>query len=72
MDIVRAYAARYGGGLDEALSVGRQVLEETHPSDADGRGKILYNQARVHMVLATMAPAGCSLRRASRKACCVA
>jgi LuxR family transcriptional regulator, maltose regulon positive regulatory protein len=62
-DILRAFAARYGGRLEDALRTGARVLDELPVDSAALRGRILFNQGRVYMMLGEMARARHLLER---------
>lgn len=63
VQILRAFAARFAGRLDDSLQIGEGALAEAAPDDADSRGKLLYNQARVHSTLGDMGLAAELLER---------
>jgi LuxR family transcriptional regulator, maltose regulon positive regulatory protein len=61
--ILRAFAARFSGKLDDAIRIGDEVLPRIADEDATSRGQLLYNQARVHATLGEMEPAARLLER---------
>lgn len=54
LDILRAFDARFAGRLDEAVEISREALRTVPAEDALSRGRLLYNQARVHAMLGEM------------------
>jgi LuxR family transcriptional regulator, maltose regulon positive regulatory protein len=64
LDVLRAFAARYAGRLEEALEMSRRVLAELTDDDAFIRGLATFNMSRAHMGLAEMEPAAALLERA--------
>jgi LuxR family transcriptional regulator, maltose regulon positive regulatory protein len=62
--VLRAFAARYEGRLDEALEMSERVLAGLADDDAFIRGLATFNMSRVHMALAEMAPAAALLAAA--------
>jgi LuxR family maltose regulon positive regulatory protein len=64
--VLRGFAARFAGRLDEALEINRAVLTELPADEAFTRGLVIYNQARLHMVFGEMQPAAQLLHEASK------
>lgn len=64
MDVLTAYAARYGRRYEEALRSDEVVRPRLAPHDPMTRGLLTYNTARVRMALADMAEAADMLERA--------
>jgi LuxR family maltose regulon positive regulatory protein len=66
LDVLRGFAARFAGRLEEALEISRAVLTDLPADEAFIRGLVVYNQARLHMVLGEMQPAAQLLHEASK------
>lgn len=58
MAVLSAYAARYAGRYQEALSTAEEVQESLADADPFTRGLLTYNTARVRMALGDMEAAG--------------
>jgi LuxR family transcriptional regulator, maltose regulon positive regulatory protein len=63
LDILRAFAARFAGRLSEAMETGARALSVLPADAVFARGRLLYNQARIHTTLGEMRPAAELLRR---------
>lgn len=72
LDVLRGFAARFAGHLEEALEISRAVLADLPADEAFTRGLVVYNQARLHMVLGEMHPAAQLLHEASKHNQCAA
>ena len=57
LEVLGAFAARYSNQHEEALRIGTAAQETLTDEDCLIRGLLIFNMARVHMVLAEMGPA---------------
>jgi LuxR family transcriptional regulator, maltose regulon positive regulatory protein len=63
LEVLRAFALRFAGRLEESFEVGERALEMRAARDAFPRGRLLYNQARIHTVWGRMRSAAELLER---------
>jgi LuxR family transcriptional regulator, maltose regulon positive regulatory protein len=63
LDVLRAFHARFSGRHHDALAIGGWLLASIPAENAVLRGRVLYNQARTHMMLGEMVPAADLLER---------
>lgn len=63
LQVLRSFAARFAGRIEEALELSHAVLHDLPDGDAFTRGLMVFNVARLHMVLAEMEPAAQLLAR---------
>jgi LuxR family transcriptional regulator, maltose regulon positive regulatory protein len=63
LDVLRAFHARFTGRYHDALAIGGWLLASLPADGTVLRGRVLYNQARTHMMLCEMAPAAELLQR---------
>jgi LuxR family transcriptional regulator, maltose regulon positive regulatory protein len=65
LDVLRAFHARFAGRHHDALAIGGWLLASLPVESVALRGRVLYNQARTHMILGEMAPAAELLARST-------